>query len=70
MQRYFAKTSNEYVLLTKEDEHHLLNVIRSKIGDEIEVIDEGNLYLCQIILLSMLECLLIHYHLFYLTPLI
>ena len=55
MQRYFAQIKDNNVYLTKEDEHHILNVIRSKVGDKIEVVDNGNLFLCEIISLKPLS---------------
>ena len=49
MQRYFADIDQEYfVHLTKEDEHHVLHVMRMKKGDEIEVVDNQKLYLCRL----------------------
>ena len=49
MQRYFAhvdKDSN--VSFSKEDEHHILHVMRMKSNDEIEVVDNEKVYLCRI----------------------
>ena len=49
MQRYFAKLiDTEHVKLEPEDEHHLLHVMRMRQGDEIEVVADGVLYLCNI----------------------
>lgn len=49
MQRYFATLiDSEYVKLEPEDEHHLLHVMRMRQGDEIEVVANGVLYLCNI----------------------
>ena len=49
MQRYFASLiDKEYVKLEPEDEHHLLHVMRMRQGDEIEVVANGVLYLCNI----------------------
>ena len=49
MQRYFAKLiDTEHVKLEPEDEHHLLHVMRMRQGDEIEVVANGVLYLCNI----------------------
>ena len=44
MQRYFAKVINNKVILGDDDVHHLLHVMRARIKDEIEVVDEGKLY--------------------------
>ena len=49
MQRYFASIDQDfYVHLSKDDEHHVLHVMRMKIGDEIEVVDNKVLYLCRL----------------------
>ena len=49
MQRYFATLIDaEHVKLEPEDEHHLLHVMRMRQGDEIEVVANGVLYLCNI----------------------
>ena len=49
MQRYFANIDQDYyVHLSKEDEHHVLHVMRMKKGDEIEVVDNKMLYLCRL----------------------
>ena len=49
MQRYFASLiDKEHVKLEPEDEHHLLHVMRMRRGDEIEVVANGVLYLCNI----------------------
>ena len=49
MQRYFASIDQDFfVHLSKEDEHHVLHVMRMKIGDEIEVVDNKILYLCRL----------------------
>ena len=49
MQRYFATLiDSEHVKLEPEDEHHLLRVMRMRQGDEIEVVANGVLYLCNI----------------------
>ena len=49
MQRYFANIDQDYfVHVSKEDEHHILHVLRMKKGDEIEVVDNKQLYLCRL----------------------
>ena len=49
MQRYFASIDQDfYVHPSKEDEHHILHVMRMKKGDEIEVVDNKKLYLCRL----------------------
>ncbi len=46
MQRYFASLINKQVILQKDDIFHLTKVMRAKIGDEIEIVDEShNAYL-------------------------
>ena len=49
MQRYFASVDSRGVVsFSKEDEHHILHVMRMKKGDEIEVVDQQKLFLCLI----------------------
>ena len=49
MQRYFAIIDKEYfVHLTKDDEHHVLHVMRMKKGDEIEVVSNQKVFLCRL----------------------
>lgn len=49
MQRYFAiSKEKEYLLLKKEDIHHIKNVMRNKIGNRIECIYQEELYICEI----------------------
>ena len=49
MQRYFSNIDNNFfVHFTPDDEHHILHVMRMKKGDEIEVVDNGHLFLCRI----------------------
>ncbi|MCQ2088283.1 MAG: 16S rRNA (uracil(1498)-N(3))-methyltransferase [Bacilli bacterium] len=54
MQRYFAIVSDNKVLLSNDDQHHLLNVLRAKIGEKIEVVSEGSLFLAEITKISPL----------------
>jgi len=44
MQRYFARIENGQVFFSAEDRHHLCDVMRSEIGEEIEVVDRGAVY--------------------------
>ena len=61
MQRYFASVNQDYtVSLSKEDEHHLLHVMRMKKGDEIEVVDQQKLYLSRIDSVNPLLISVIH----------
>lgn len=48
MQRYFAKVNEDKVILTDEDLHHITRVMRMRVGDEFEVVDNGNLYVFEI----------------------
>jgi len=49
MTRYFALVSGEHVLLSSSDEHHLLHVLRARIGTKIEVVHQAGLYLCEVV---------------------
>ena len=61
MQRYFAISINQdKVLLSKDDEHHILHVMRGKIGDEIEVVYAGKAYLARLDSVNPLVVSLIH----------
>ena len=42
MQRYFASINNNQVILKQDDVFHLTKVMRAKIGDNIEVVDENH----------------------------
>lgn len=52
LQRYFVKqvlSTGEDVILSQEDGHHLLTVMRSRIDDKIEIVDaQGKLWLTQV----------------------
>ena len=48
MQRYFASIRNNFAYLSKEDEHHLLNVMRANKNKDIEIVFENKLYLGRI----------------------
>ena len=61
MQRYFASLlDHEHIKLTKEDEHHLLHVMRMKRNDEIEVVANDKLYLCRISNTNPLDIFIVH----------
>lgn len=50
MQRYFVKEKDmDYLILESSDVHHIKNVMRSKVGDQIECIHDKSLYICEII---------------------
>ena len=55
MQRYFAQIINDKVILKDDDIHHLLNVLRAKIGEKIEVVSDNKLFLAEISKLSPVE---------------
>lgn len=49
MQRYFVKEKKQNnFLLEKEDIHHIKNVMRNQIGDQIECIYQEQLFICEI----------------------
>ena len=61
MQRYFAHINHQsQVGLSKEDEHHLLHVMRMKTNDEIEVVEDEKLYLCRIDTINPLKISVVH----------
>jgi len=53
MQRYFTKNSD--LSLEKNDIHHIKNVMRMKIGDEIEIVYDTCVYLCKLVNIEPLE---------------
>ena len=55
MQRYFANLEGEYVNLDKGDIHHLLHVMRARLGDQIEVVASHKLYHARLESLSPLS---------------
>ena len=48
MQRYFGKIIGRQVLLEDDDIFHLTRVMRAKVGEKIEVVNEGVVYIAQI----------------------
>ena len=54
MQRYFAPIVNNNVELSSDDLHHLTHVMRMRVGDFFEVVDNQKLYLCEITSLNPL----------------
>ena len=46
MQRYFADRKDNLIILGDGDVHHLLHVMRARIGDEIEAVVDNHLYAC------------------------
>lgn len=55
MQRYFGKVYGKQVLLDDQDKFHVVKVMRSRVGDQIEVVSEGIVYLCEISSIKPLE---------------
>ena len=50
MQRYFVSNKeNDTYILNQDDSHHIINVMRMNINDEIEVVYDSKLYICSII---------------------
>lgn len=48
MNRFFGHRQGAEAFLSAPDAHHLLNVLRMKVGEKIEVADDGDLFLCSI----------------------
>lgn len=48
MQRYFCNSVNNKFNLSKEDSYHITKVMRKKLGDIIEIVDDGKLYIAEI----------------------
>lgn len=46
MQRYFAVDSK--LNISDKDKHHIINVMRMKIGDKIEIVFNNDIFLCEI----------------------
>lgn len=57
MQHYLGRIENGLAFLEESDLHHLLHVKRAKIGEEIEVSQEGITYLCVVDTLDPLRLL-------------
>ena len=55
MQRYFARTIGERVILSDDDVFHLTRVMRARKGDNIEVVSDGMVYLAQVQSIRPLE---------------
>lgn len=48
MQRYFGKIVGTQVLLEDDDIFHLTRVMRAKVGEQIQVVTDGKVFLCQV----------------------
>ncbi len=55
MERFFAQINGDNVHLSKDDSHHLLNVMRAKIGTKAEIVDHDELYIAEVVSVSPLE---------------
>ena len=55
MQRYFAKVLDNRVYLNDDDNHHFFNVLRAKIGEKIEVVCGGKLFLAELRKINPIE---------------
>ena len=61
MQRYFVnKKEGNLFILSSEDSHHVINVMRMKINEEVEIVFDNKLYLASISNLTIpIECELV-----------
>ena len=49
MQRYFVeKIIDNEVVISKDQEHHIVKVMRMRVGEQITCVNEGKVYLCEI----------------------
>ena len=55
MQRYFAREYKDKIILENSDVHHIKNVMRMKVGDDIEVVCDNKLHICKIMNIEPLE---------------
>ena len=58
MQRYFVSNKEiDTYILNQDDSHHIINVMRMNINDEIEVVYDSKLYICSIISMdNLVKC--------------
>jgi len=52
MQRYFVNESNKNLdifTLNEEDSYHIVKVMRYKVGEEIEIVYEKDVFICEIL---------------------
>jgi len=54
MQRYFANKIDDKFYLNDIDTHHFLHVMRAKIHEQVELVYDENVYLCEAVSLSPL----------------
>ena len=55
MQRYFGRKIKNAISLDEDDVYHLLTVMRARKGEEIEVVADENVYLCEILSVKPLK---------------
>lgn len=55
MQRYFGQIITNQVLLGDDDVFHLTKVMRARVGDQIEVVSNEKVFLCQVNKIKPLE---------------
>ena len=48
MQRYFGRIVEKQVILDESDQYHLVKVMRAKVGEQVEVVCEGKLFLAAV----------------------
>ncbi len=48
MQRYFADIEDHRAILSKEDAHHLRDVVRIRVSEEVEIVAQDGAYLCRV----------------------
>ena len=53
--RFFGEIKNNKAILGDGDLHHLLNVMRKRVGDQIDVVYAGDTYRCEISSLNPLS---------------
>ena len=60
MQRYFSNQRIEnYFLLSNDDNYHIKKVMRMKLNDEIEIVDNRETFLCKVISLEPVKAQII-----------
>lgn len=56
MQRYFVeKIIDDQVIISKEQEHHIVKVMRMRMGENITCVNDGKVYFCEISSISPLK---------------
>ena len=54
MQRYFKDTNLDIFDLSSDDSYHIIKVMRNNIGDQLEVVINKKLYICEIVKMNEL----------------